>query len=149
MVRKPIAALTLAEWSGVLATNLTALFLLARAGETMLRAAKGGIVTVASTRAHMSEKDTESYSASKGGVVALTHALAVSLGPDVRVNCISPGWIDVQGETLSEADRAQHPVGPGRPAGGRGGDGGVPAGAGERVRDRGGVRGRRWDDAER
>ena len=111
MVRKPLAELTLAEWSGVLATNLTALFLLARAGEAMLRAAKGGIVTVASTRAHMSEKDTESYSASKGGLVALTHALAVSLGPDVRVNCISPGWIDVRGEALSEADRAQHPVG--------------------------------------
>ena len=111
MVRKPLAALTLAEWSGVLATNLTALFLLARAGEAMLRAAQGGIVAIASTRAHMSEKDTESYSASKGGLVALTHALAISLGPEVRVNCISPGWIDVAGEELSEADRAQHPVG--------------------------------------
>ena len=111
MVRKPLAELTLAEWSGVLATNLTALFLLARAGEAMLRAAKGGIVAIASTRAHMSEKDTESYSASKGGLVALTHALAISLGPDVRVNCISPGWIDVAGEALSEADAAQHPVG--------------------------------------
>ena len=111
MVRKPLAALTLAEWSGVLTTNLTALFLLARAGEAMLRAAKGGIVAVASTRAHQSEANTESYSASKGGLVALTHALAISLGPDVRVNCISPGWIDVAGEALSEADAAQHPVG--------------------------------------
>lgn len=111
MVRKPLAALTLAEWSGVLTTNLTALFLLARAGEAMLRATKGGIVAIASTRAHQSEANTESYSASKGGLVALTHALAISLGPDVRVNCISPGWIDVTGETLSEADAAQHPVG--------------------------------------
>ena len=111
MVRKPLAALTLAEWSGVLTTNLTALFLLARAGEAMLRATKGGIVAIASTRAHQSEANTESYSASKGGLVALTHALAISLGPDVRVNCISPGWIDVAGETLSEADAAQHPVG--------------------------------------
>lgn len=111
MVRKPLAALTLAEWSGVLTTNLTALFLLARAGEAMLRAAKGGIVAIASTRAHQSEANTESYSASKGGLVALTHALAISLGPDVRVNCISPGWIDVAGEPLSEADAAQHPVG--------------------------------------
>lgn len=111
MVRKPIAELTLAEWSSVLTTNLTALFLLARAGEAMLRAAKGGIVAIASTRAHQSEANTESYSASKGGLVALTHALAISLGPDVRVNCISPGWIDVAGEALSEADAAQHPVG--------------------------------------
>ncbi len=111
MVRKPLAALTLAEWSGVLTTNLTALFLLARAGEAMLRAAKGGIVAIASTRAHQSEADTESYSASKGGLVALTHALAISLGPDIRVNCISPGWVDVAGEPLSEADAAQHPVG--------------------------------------
>ncbi|MGI4799821.1 MAG: SDR family oxidoreductase [Janthinobacterium lividum] len=111
MVRKPLAALTLAEWSGVLTTNLTALFLLARAGEAMLRAAKGGIVAVASTRAHQSEANTESYSASKGGLVALTHALAISLGPDIRVNCISPGWIDVAGDPLSEADATQHPVG--------------------------------------
>ena len=41
----------------------------------------------------MSEPNTESYAASKGGLVALTHALAISLGPDVRVNCVSPGWI--------------------------------------------------------
>ena len=111
MVRKPLAELTLAEWSGVLATNLTALFLLARAGEAMLRAATGGIVAIASTRAHMSEANTESYSATKGGLVALTHALAISLGPDVRVNCISPGWIDVAGDQLSADDAAQHPVG--------------------------------------
>jgi NAD(P)-dependent dehydrogenase (short-subunit alcohol dehydrogenase family) len=111
MIRKPIAALSLAEWSSVLATNLTSTFLLARAAEPMLRAAKGTIVTVASTRAHMSEPDTESYSASKGGLVALTHALAVSLGPDVRVNCVSPGWIDTKGEALRPEDHAQHPAG--------------------------------------
>ncbi|MDT7950482.1 MAG: SDR family oxidoreductase [Acetobacteraceae bacterium] len=111
MVRKTLAELSLAEWSAVLTTNLTALFLLARSAEAMLRATKGGIVGVASTRAHMSERNTESYSASKGGLVALTHALAISLGPDVRVNCISPGWIDVSGEALSEANHAQHPVG--------------------------------------
>ena len=111
MVRKPVKQLTLAEWSRVIGTNLTACFLLARAAEDLLRAASGGIVTIASTRAHMSEPDTESYAASKGGLVALTHALAVSLGPDVRVNCISPGWIDVKGEALRPDDHAQHPVG--------------------------------------
>lgn len=91
MIRKPIAELTLSEWSRVLATNLTACFLLVKAAEPLLRAARGSVVTIASTRAHMSEPHTESYAASKGGLVALTHALAVSLGPDVRVNCISPG----------------------------------------------------------
>jgi NAD(P)-dependent dehydrogenase (short-subunit alcohol dehydrogenase family) len=75
----------------VLDTNLTATFLLARAAEKPLHKAHGSIVTIASTRALMSEPDTESYSASKGGIVALTHALAVSLGPDIRVNCVSPG----------------------------------------------------------
>ncbi len=67
MIRKPIAALTLAEWNQVLATNLTSTFLLARTGAELLRTGKGSIVTIASTRAHMSEPDTESYSASKGG----------------------------------------------------------------------------------
>jgi NAD(P)-dependent dehydrogenase (short-subunit alcohol dehydrogenase family) len=111
MIRKPIAELTLAEWSSVIATNLTSTFLLAKAGETMLRAAKGSIITIASTRAHMSEPDTESYAASKGGILALSHALAISLGPDVRVNIISPGWIDTQGVELRDEDHAQHPAG--------------------------------------
>ncbi len=111
MIRKPLADLTLEEWNRVLATNLTSTFLLARAAEPLLRASKGAIVTIASTRAHMSEPDTASYSASKGGLVALTHSLAVSLGPDIRANCVSPGWIDVRGEKLSPEDHAQHPAG--------------------------------------
>jgi hypothetical protein len=110
-IRKPLGALTLAEWNAVLATNLTATFLLARAAEDLLRAAHGAIVTIASTRARMSEPDTFPYTASKGGLVALTHALAVSLGPEVRANCILPGWIDTRGESLSAADHAQHPAG--------------------------------------
>jgi NAD(P)-dependent dehydrogenase (short-subunit alcohol dehydrogenase family) len=70
------------------------------------------MVLIASTRAHMSEPDTFAYSASKGGLVALTHSLAVSLGPDVRVNCISPGWINVdESATLTAEDHAQHPAG--------------------------------------
>jgi NAD(P)-dependent dehydrogenase (short-subunit alcohol dehydrogenase family) len=77
----------------------------------MLRAARGSVVTIASTRAKMSEADTEAYAASKGGLVALTHALAISLGPDVRVNAISPGWIDVAGQDLRPEDHAQHPAG--------------------------------------
>jgi NAD(P)-dependent dehydrogenase (short-subunit alcohol dehydrogenase family) len=111
MIRKPLRALTLTEWNSVLATNLTSVFLLTRAAEGLLRTAKGAVVTIASTRARMSEPDTESYSASKGGLVALTHSLAVSLGPDIRVNCISPGWIDTRNESLREIDHAQHPAG--------------------------------------
>jgi NAD(P)-dependent dehydrogenase (short-subunit alcohol dehydrogenase family) len=112
MVRKPLRQLTLAEWRKVLDTNLTATFLFARAAERPLRAAGGAIVTIASTRALMSESNTESYSASKGGLLALTHALAISLGPDVRVNCVSPGWIVTKpGEKLRRKDHQQHPVG--------------------------------------
>lgn len=111
MVRKPLQRLALAEWNAVLGTNLTATFLLVRAAEAMLRGTRGAVVTIASTRARQSEPDTESYSASKGGLVALTHALAVSLGPDVRVNCVSPGWIDTKGEALRPEDHAQHPAG--------------------------------------
>jgi NAD(P)-dependent dehydrogenase (short-subunit alcohol dehydrogenase family) len=111
MIRKPMRDLTLDEWNAVLGTNLTGAFLAVRATEGMLRAVRGCIVTIASTRARQSEPDTESYSASKGGLVALTHALAISLGPAVRANCVSPGWIDTQGEALRAADHAQHPAG--------------------------------------
>jgi NAD(P)-dependent dehydrogenase (short-subunit alcohol dehydrogenase family) len=111
MIRKPLEALSLAEWNAVLATNLSSTFLLARAAAPLLRAAGGAIVTIASTRAHQSEADTESYAASKGGLVALTHALAISLGPAIRVNCVSPGWIDTKGEALRPEDHAQHPAG--------------------------------------
>lgn len=110
-IRKPIAALSLAEWSRVIGTNLTSTFLLTRAAEALLRAAKGAVVTIASSRARMSEADTEAYAASKGGLVALTHALAISLGPDVRVNCISPGWIFTKGEPPRPEDHAFHPAG--------------------------------------
>ena len=110
-IRKPIARLTLAEWSRVIATNLTSTFLLTRAGEAMLRAANGAVVTIASTRAHMSEADTEAYAASKGGLVALTHALSISLAPDVRANCISPGWIYTKGDSPRAEDHAFHPAG--------------------------------------
>ena len=114
MVRKPLRALTLADWRKVMDTNLTAAYLFARAAEKPLRASRGAIVTIASTRALMSEPNTLPYSASKGGLVALTHALAVSLGPDVRVNCVSPGWIVVRREEeqkLRRKDHLQHPAG--------------------------------------
>ena len=70
----------------------------------------GVIINIASTRALMSEPDSEAYAASKGGIVALTHALAASLAPDrIRVNCISPGWIETGDYSqLREEDHHQH-----------------------------------------
>ena len=147
-IRKPIARLTLAEWSRVIGTNLTSTFLLTRAGEAMLRAAKGSVVTIASTRAHMSEADTEAYAASKGGLVALTHALSISLAPDVRVNCISPGWIFTKGEPPRPEDHAFHPAGRVGTPEDIAALVGVSGGAGERLHHRRRVH-RRWRrDAE-
>jgi len=108
----PLQDTTIEAWNRVLAVNLTSTFLLARACESDLRAAMGAMVTIASTRARMSEPDTLAYSASKGGLVALTHALALTLAPDVRVNCISPGWIDTgKSGAPRPSDHAQHPAG--------------------------------------
>jgi NAD(P)-dependent dehydrogenase (short-subunit alcohol dehydrogenase family) len=59
----------------------------------------------------MSEPDSEAYAATKAGLVGLTHALAISLGPEVRANAIAPGWIVTSDEPLSDEDHAQHPVG--------------------------------------
>jgi hypothetical protein len=118
MISRPAEALDLADWQRVLGVNLTGAFLMAKHAAVHLRASKGALVQIASTRAHMSEPDTEAYAASKGGLVALTHALAISLGPEVRSNCVSPGWIDVsrwgrdrEPEALSPEDHAQHPAG--------------------------------------
>ena len=69
------------------------------------------IVNISSTRHLMSQADTESYTAAKGGITALTHAMAVTLAGRARVNCISPGWIDTTGSEFSGADASQHPAG--------------------------------------
>jgi NAD(P)-dependent dehydrogenase (short-subunit alcohol dehydrogenase family) len=105
----PVEKLALAEWNRRLGTNLTGVFLMTKHCVPRLRAARGAVVNISSTRALQSEAGTEAYAASKGGVVALTHALAMSLGPEVRVNCISPGWI--AHAKLRPKDHAQHPVG--------------------------------------
>ncbi len=119
-LRRPVAELSLEEWNRIISVNLTGAFLCAKHFATYLKEAKGTIINIASTRALMSERDTEAYSASKGGVASLSHALAVSLGPSVRVHCISPGWIETSGwkkkgqrhePELTEADHAQHPTG--------------------------------------
>jgi NAD(P)-dependent dehydrogenase (short-subunit alcohol dehydrogenase family) len=118
--RVPLTELTLEAWNRVLGVNLTGMFLCAKHAAPHLRKSRGLIVNIASTRASMSEANTEAYAASKGGVVALTHALAVSLAPDVRAVCLSPGWIETcawqagvkrRTAVYSAADRRQHPCG--------------------------------------
>ena len=69
------------------------------------------IVNISSSRDRMSQPETESYTAAKGGIAALTHALAVSLSGKVRVNSVSPGWIDTSFITYEGADADQHPAG--------------------------------------
>ncbi|MCL2387713.1 MAG: SDR family oxidoreductase [Defluviitaleaceae bacterium] len=73
-------------------------------------APNAAIVNISSTRSNMSQPQTESYTAAKGGISALTHALAVSLAGKVRVNSISPGWIDTDFREYDGADAVQHPV---------------------------------------
>ena len=71
----------------------------------------GGIINISSSRDRMSQSQTESYTAAKGGIAALTHALAVSLAGRVRVNSISPGWIDTAYRVYEGPDAAQQPAG--------------------------------------
>ena len=114
-VNGPLADLSLADWRRVVDSHLTGAFLMCRSAIPLLRDG-GSIVNMTSTRAFMSEPETEAYAASKGALVALTHALAISLGPRIRVNAIAPGWIS-DGEGLRPVDHDQHPVGRvGRPA---------------------------------
>ena len=93
-------------------TNLRSVFLGSREAAKYMRQNKNGgsIVNFASTRAIMSEPNSESYAATKGGIVAITHALAASLSEDrITVNAISPGWIEtVDYDHLTKLDHEQH-----------------------------------------
>jgi NAD(P)-dependent dehydrogenase (short-subunit alcohol dehydrogenase family) len=119
----PFLQLAVEDFDRVIGVNLRGTFLCTQeAARRMAGRGRGGvIINIASTRAFMSEPGTEAYTASKGGIVALTHGMAVSLGPyGIRVNCVSPGWIETrdwqysaraQKPAHSERDRLQHPVG--------------------------------------
>lgn len=117
----PLEDLALVDWQSWIDASLTAAFLCSRAAVPLLRRSdRAAIVNISSTRAVMSEPDCFAYAAAKGGLDALTHAMAVSLGPDIRVNAIRPGWIETgpwQKEANRSApdhrpkDRAQHPAG--------------------------------------
>lgn len=105
----PIHELSLADWRKVTDSHLTGAFLVTRSAVPLMGEGTS-IVNMVSTRAFMSEPETEAYAASKGGLVALTHALAVSLGPKIRINAIAPGWVTDETDLRSK-DNAQHPVG--------------------------------------
>ncbi|TVY08293.1 glucose 1-dehydrogenase [Paenibacillus cremeus] len=114
--------LPLEKFDEVINVNLRAAFVCSQLAAREMKKQGGGVIlNIASTRALMSEADTEAYSASKGGLLALTHAMAVSLGQyGIRVNAVSPGWIETrdwqkaskrQTPVHSERDRLQHPAG--------------------------------------
>lgn len=116
----PLESLSLEGWHHWLDNHLTGAFLCSRSAIPLLRRTRGTIIHMASTRALQSEPESEAYAASKGGLLALTHAMAVSLGPDIRVNAICPGWIETGAHQKaanretpehSDTDRAQHPAG--------------------------------------
>lgn len=121
----PLDKLELSEWQRWIDASLTAAFLCTREALPLLRrgvtiAGGASVVNVSSTRALMSEPETYAYAAAKGGLDALTHAMAVGLGPGVRVNAILPGWIETgpwqkaaqrTEPRHSKAAREQHPAG--------------------------------------
>ncbi len=111
---KPISPydLSIEEWDNMIHTNLRSVFLCSREAAKYMRLNPNGgsIVSMASTRAFMSEPHTETYAATKGGIISLTHALASSFAPDrIKVNCISPGWIETGDyQQLRDIDHEQH-----------------------------------------
>lgn len=114
----PLAETTVGQFDRILAVNLRPMFVTAqhmavRRNTPEGKRLYGRIINIASTRWLQSEPGSEGYAASKGGIVALTHALALSFSEyNVTVNCISPGWID-NGNfgNITERDRRQHPSG--------------------------------------
>ncbi len=108
------------EWQRRLSSLHGAFLCSKHALPALTASAAGAIINIASTRAWQSEAHSEAYAAAKGGLVAFTHALAISAGPAVRVNSISPGWIGTTAwqapsrrhePEYSAIDHAQHPVG--------------------------------------
>ena len=109
-IMRGIDQCTYEEFSYALAVGVTAPFYLAKL--FMDHFAPGAsIINISSSRDRMSQPQTESYTAAKGGIAALTHALAASLAGKVRVNSISPGWIDTDYTVYEGPDAAQQPAG--------------------------------------
>ena len=107
---KGIDDCTWEEFSCALAVGVTAPFYLTKLLSSHF-APGASVINIASSRDRMSQPQTESYTAAKGGIAALTHAMAVSLAGKARVNSISPGWIDTTGSDITGPDAAQQPAG--------------------------------------
>ena len=107
---KGLAECSYEEFQYALSVGVTAPFYLAKLFAPHF-AEGAAIVNISSSRDRMSQPQTESYTAAKGGIAALTHALAVSLAGKVRVNSISPGWIDTQYTVYEGPDAVQQPAG--------------------------------------
>ena len=109
-ITKGLSDCTAEEFNYALRVGITAPFLLTQAFMPYFR--KGAsVVNISSSRDRMSQPQTESYTAAKGGIAALTHAMAVSLSGKVRVNSVSPGWIDTDYRVYEGPDASQHPSG--------------------------------------
>ena len=107
---KGIDACSYADFNRALAVGVTAPFYLTKLFKDHF-APGASVINIASSRDRMSQPQTESYTAAKGGIAALTHALAVSLAGKARVNSISPGWIDTTDSEITGADALQQPAG--------------------------------------
>ena len=107
---KGISSLTYEEFEYAQKVGVTAPFYLTKLFMPYF-ALGASIINISSSRDRMSQPETESYTAAKGGISALTHALAVSLAGKVRVNSISPGWIDTYGNVFEGPDAIQQPAG--------------------------------------
>lgn len=99
------------DFDEVLSVGLKAPYYLSLLFRDDLKKQNGNIINIASTRAYMSEPNSETYASAKGGIVALTHSLAISLGPHICVNAIAPGWINVDSGVETPEDIASIPVG--------------------------------------
>lgn len=108
-VWREITEMTLEEWHRVIGVNLTGAFLCSRQALPHLRQRHGSIVNIASIRSFQSRGRSEAYGATKGALVSFTQALAISEGPEVRVNCVSPGWIET-GEWQKSAQRRKRVI---------------------------------------
>ena len=107
---KGINECTYEEFNYALRVGVSSAFLLTQLFQPYF-AAGASIINISSSRDRMSQPQSESYAAAKGGISALTHALAVSLGVKVRVNAISPGWIDTNYTVYEGPDAVQQPAG--------------------------------------
>ena len=107
---KGIDECTWEEFSYAMAVGVTAPFYLTKLLMPLF-APGASVINISSSRDRMSQPQTESYTAAKGGIASLTHAMAVSLAGKARVNSISPGWINTTGNEIAGADSLQQPVG--------------------------------------